>query len=78
MTVTKWRLTDKNIPVSERTFNSREDALYYLSLAWSIYPDMQRVRLSKFDIETEVIRRPVTPAPKPEEKVDEPDGGMAR
>jgi len=60
MAITKWRLTDKNIPQAERTFNSREDALYYLSFAWNIYPKMQRVRLSKFDIETEVIRRPTT------------------
>jgi len=61
-TVTKWRLTDKNIPEAERTFNSREDALLYLNLAWDVLPNMRRVRLSKFTIETEVIQRPlVTP-----------------
>jgi hypothetical protein len=62
-TLTKWRLTDKNIPVSERTFNRREDAMAYLALAWTVYPDMQRARLSKFDITTEVFRRPVKEVP---------------
>jgi hypothetical protein len=61
--VTRWRLTDKHIPVAERTFSSREEALRYLTLAWDVYPTMHRARLSKFDITTEVITRSlVTPA----------------
>jgi hypothetical protein len=58
-TLTKWRLTDKNIPVSERTFDTREEAEAYLALAWMVYPNMQRARLSRFDITTEVVRRPI-------------------
>jgi hypothetical protein len=65
-TVTKWRLTDKNIPVAERTFDSREEALFYLNLAWNVYPDMKRVRLSKFDITTEVITREQKAQSEPE------------
>jgi len=69
-TVTKWRLTDKHIPVAERTFNSRADALAYLSLAWTVYPTMTRARLSKFVITTEVVTRPLaTPKPEPATEV---------
>lgn len=57
--VTKWRLTDSNIPASERTFDSHEEAITYLTLAWKVYPAMKRARLSRFDITTEVIQRPV-------------------
>jgi hypothetical protein len=64
--ITKWRLTDKNIPAAERTFNSREEAMVYLNLAWTVYPDMKRVRLSKFDITTEVIKRGGGSEPTPE------------
>jgi len=56
--LTKWRLTDVNIPNSERTFDSHEDAIAYLTLAWKVYPAMKRARLSRFDITTEVIKRP--------------------
>jgi hypothetical protein len=57
-TLTKWRLTDKSIPTSERTFDTEEDARHYLTLAWKVYPTMNRARLSRFDITTEVIQRP--------------------
>lgn len=56
--LTKWRLTDKNIPAGERTFDSHEEAIHYLTLAWKVYPTMKRARLSRFDITTEVIKRP--------------------
>lgn len=59
--VTKWRLTDSNIPVAERTFDREEDARAYLRLAWTVYPNMHRVRLSRYDITTEVITRPAEP-----------------
>jgi hypothetical protein len=57
-TLTRWRLTDSNIPASERTFDTEEEARHYLALAWKVYPAMNRVRLSRFDITTEVIKRP--------------------